>query len=139
MNYYRVMIIAVTMLMGVAGCSTREGKPMEQDESSIEVGGLYARQDGEGSWRVVKVLAVEEGIVHLRSYANKFSEQPKDLDPATLTMGGIDDPAGFGIGHFPLATDGFFNEKPILLKVVPVNEDELEGYKLYLDAMKEGG
>jgi hypothetical protein len=77
--------------------------------------------------------------VHLRSYANKFREQPKEVDPASLTLGGLNDPAGFGIGHFPLAKEGFWKDSPVLIKVEPVREDELEGYKLYLEAMNEGG
>ena len=109
---------------------------MAQDNKTIQVGGLYATQDRDGSWRVMKVLAVDDHAVHLRSYANKFPEQPKDVDPAKLTLGGLNDPAGFGIGHFPLAKEGFFKDNPVLIKVVPVSEDELEGYQLYLEAMK---
>ena len=86
----------------------------------------------------MKVLALDEQAVHLRSYANKFPEQPKDVDPAVLTLGGLNDPAGFGIGHFPVAREGFINEKRVLIKVLPVKEDELEGYKLYLEAMNGG-
>jgi hypothetical protein len=55
-----------------------------KDEKSIQVGGLYATQEKDGSWRVMKVLAVDEFAVHLRSYANKFPEQPKDIDPSKL-------------------------------------------------------
>jgi hypothetical protein len=106
---------------------------------TVEVGGLYTTQDKDGSWRVMKVLVVDENAIHLRSYANKFLSQPKDVDPATLTLGGVNDPAGFGIGHFPLAKGGFSKGNPILIKVVPVTEDELEGYKLYLEAMEDGG
>lgn len=112
---------------------------MAKDNTSIQVGGLYATQDNDGSWRVTKVLAVDEFAVHLRSYANKFPEQPTDVDPAKLTLGGIDDPGGFGIGHFPMAKDGFLKDNPLLIKVVPVMEEELEGYKLYLEAMNDGG
>lgn len=110
---------------------------MANDDKSIQVGGLYAAQDEDGSWRVMKVLAVDEFAVHLRTYANKYPEQPKDVDPAELTLGGLNDPAGFGIGHFPLAKEGFCRGNPVLIKVVPVKEEELEGYKFYLEAMKK--
>ena len=43
-----------------------------------------------------------------------------------------------GIGHFPIAREGFFDDNPVLIKVVPVKDEELEGYKLYLEAMKGG-
>lgn len=138
MHYLRFAIICFTTLMAVCGCSKEGSAPVAKDDKSIQVGGLYATQGKDGSWRVMKVLAVDEHAVHLRSYANKFPEQPKDVDPAKLTLGGLKDPAGFGIGHFPLAKEGFFNDNPVLIKVVPVKEDELEGYKLYLEAMKGG-
>jgi hypothetical protein len=108
-----------------------------KEPESVQVGGLYATQDKDGQWRVSKVLAVDEYAVHLRSYANKFPQRPDDVDPTRLTLGGLNDPAGFGIGHFPLAKEGFLKDHPVLLKVVPVNEDELEGYKIYLEAMKD--
>jgi hypothetical protein len=50
--------------------------------------------------------------------------------------GRINSPGGFGIGHYPLAKEGFFADKPTLIKVMPVKEEELDGYKLYLEAMK---
>jgi len=142
MTFSRFAIIYVLAHIAVSGCSKEEttsvAPPPQQQQPSIEVGGLYATLDKDGSWRIVKVLALDEQAVHLRSYANKFPEEPKDLDPAVLTMGGLNDPAGFGIGHFPLAREGFFNQKRVLIKVLPVKEDELDGYKLYLEAMKGG-
>jgi len=125
-------------MAAISGCSKEGGAPVAKDSKSIQVGGLYATQDKDGSWRVMKVLAVDDFAVHLRSYANKFPEQPKDVDPAKLSLGGLKDPAGFGIGHFPLAKEGFFKDNPVLIKVGPVKDEELEGYKLYLEAMKGG-
>jgi hypothetical protein len=137
MYFSRSAIICVAMVIAAYGCSKKEGTSVTPQ--SIQVGGLYAAQDQDGSWRVMKVLVVDEHAVHLRSYANKFREQPKDVDPASLSLGGLNDPAGFGIGHFPLAKEGFFKDKPVLIKVVPVKEEELEGYKMYLEAMNGGG
>jgi hypothetical protein len=130
-------------MVAAYGCS-KEGTPpaakdnaATKDNKSIEVGGLYVTKNKDGSWRVMKVLVIDEKAVHLRSYANKFPEQPKDIDPATLTVGHINDPGGFGIGHFPLSKEGFFEDDPVLIKVVPVKEEELDGYKLYLKAIKD--
>jgi|SRR4051812_44912945 hypothetical protein len=137
MNFSRPLMIGMLVIATVSGCSKEQTTPGMSE--SIQVGGLYAMRDKDGTWRVMKVLAVDESAVHLRSYANKFREQPRDVDPATLTLGRLGDPGGFGIGHFPLAKEGFFKDKPVLVKVVPVKEDELEGYKLYLEAMNGGG
>ena len=54
-------------------------------------------------------------------------------------MGGLDDPLGFGIGHLPIAKEGFLAEKPVLIKVLPITGDELAGYHYYLREMRRGG
>ncbi|MBX7104241.1 MAG: hypothetical protein K1X57_09170 [Gemmataceae bacterium] len=133
----RLPILCLTSLMAASGCSTREGTAVAKDNQSIQVGGLYASENKDGTWRVTKVLAVDECAVHLRTYANKFPELPADVDPATLTLGRVGDPGGFGIGHYPVTKEGFLNENRVLIKVVPVMEEELEGYRYYLEAMKE--
>ena len=121
-------IVCFIILMAAGGCSTERNTPVAKNGKTIQVGGLYATKDKDGLWRVTKALALDEHAVHLRSYANKFSEQPKESDLAKLTLGGLNDPVGFGIGHFPLAKEGFFHDNPVLIKVVPVKEDELDGY-----------
>jgi hypothetical protein len=135
--HYRHTTIWLLVLVAVGGCASEGSALVPKDDKSIQVGGLYATQDNDGSWRVSKVLAVDEFAVHLRIYANKFPEQPKDVDPAELTLGGLNAPAGFGVGHCPLAKKGFFNDNPVLIKVVPVKEEELEGYRMYQEAMKQ--
>ena len=109
---------------------------MSQGEREIVVGGLYATKNEDGTYGVTKVLVVDDFAVHLRSYANRFEELPTDnIDPSVLTLGSISDGGGFGIGHFPLAKEGFWNDDPMYLKKTPVADDELEGYRMYLEAM----
>jgi hypothetical protein len=107
------------------------------NEREIIVGGLYAARNDDGSYSVLKVLVVDEYAVHLRSYANRFEELPSNIDPSTLTLGSILDDGGFGIGHFPLAKNGFWTDDPVFLKRTTVAEDELEGYRIYLEATQE--
>jgi hypothetical protein len=103
---------------------------MNGNNSKLQVGGIYAMPDKDGSWRVARVLALDQHAVHLRSYTDRFNERPKDVDLAKLN---------WFIGHMPLAREGFEKEQPVLIKVVPVAEEELEGYKAYLDAMNDAG
>src|SRR5262245_32100379 len=116
MLHLRLLILPVTCLTAVSACSRDVSRTVAKDDKSIKVGGLYATQDKNGTWRVTKVLAVDDFAVHLRSYANKFPDQPADVDPAKLTLGGLNDPAGFGIGHFPSSKEGFFVDNPVLIK-----------------------
>src|SRR5260221_12935242 len=106
--YYRFAMTCFAMHIVLCGCSKEGNAPMAHDNKSIQVGGLYATQDKDGAWRVMKVLAVDDNAVHLRSYANRLPVLPKDVDPAKLSLSGLDDPGRFGIGQFPIAKEGFF-------------------------------
>jgi hypothetical protein len=105
----------------------------------IVVGGLYATQERDGSYRIVKVLVGDEFVVHLRSYANRFKEQPTQVRSSELSMGGIGSPDGFGIGHFPMAREGFLLEGRVLVGHESVNYDELDGYRIWagIDSLEE--
>ena len=96
-------------------------------DNVIRVGGLYTYYY-DSSYIVSKVLASDEFAIHLRTYSNKFAAKPTDLSSDTL---------GILIGHAPLDPKGFLSDHPQLIKIEPVKESELEGYKLYLDAMKK--
>lgn len=104
--------------------------------NSIVVGGLYASKNEDGTFSVSKVLAVDDTTVHVRIYKNKFPTLPEQLDSSTLSLGKIGEPGGFGIGHAPMAKDGWLAAETFLKKE-PVREEELEGYKYYLEVMKE--
>ena len=97
----------------------------------VVVGGLYATRDSDGSYRIVKVLIVDEFAVHLRSYANRFEELPAQVSSSHLSMGGLYNVEGFGIGHFPLAREGFDREERVLVGREPVADYELDGYRIW--------
>ncbi|MCW1923712.1 SseB family protein [Luteolibacter arcticus] len=103
---------------------------------NYELGGIYSIW-GEGAFRAAKLLAADDGGVHLRVYANTFSERPTNVDPASLTLDSSNSESVRAIGHMPLVRAGFLAMGPKLLATTPVTEDELEGYKMWKDA--EGG
>jgi hypothetical protein len=110
---------------------------MSDQQGEIIVGGLYAAANDDGSVSIWKVLAVDGNAVSLRKYSNKFNEPPLRVDPASLTIG-MDmeaflrgDDGALGIGHLPLARDGFWEMTPVLVQVEPVVEEELEGYRMW--------
>jgi hypothetical protein len=136
--------LGIVLLSITLGCSFGgDDTATPSQDATFQVGGLYASKGDDGQWSVCKVLAVDDDAVHLRSYANRFPLVPRDLDPSTLTMGTLDPsspgfPGAFGIGHMPVSKQGYLSENPVLIKVVPVREDELDGYRAYLDAMRHG-
>ena len=91
--------------------------------SSIKVGGLYSTSGKDSSYSVCKIIAMDEFAVHIRYYENKFAHPPTQISSDTLKV---------LIGHAPLDKNGFLADNPQLIKVEDVKEEELEGYKIYL-------
>ncbi|HEY0155620.1 MAG TPA: hypothetical protein VGB92_26770 [Longimicrobium sp.] len=85
---------------------------------------------------MMKVLAADGFAVHVRLYVQRFEQMPTAADLSSLTLGafgpGSDNP--FSIGHMPLAPRGFAEDNPVLLAEVEVADDELDGYRAWLDA-----
>ncbi|MDF2455204.1 MAG: hypothetical protein K0R51_1197 [Cytophagaceae bacterium] len=94
--------------------------------NELQVGGLYLLENEDGTYMVSKILALDYDAVHLRPYKEIYASKPNDISSDTLN---------FMIGHIPLDRQGFLADKPIIIKVEAVKESELEGYKIYLDAM----
>jgi hypothetical protein len=63
--------------------------------------------------------------------------RPRSVDLSTLTLGSIDDPDGFGIGHMPVQEAEFRGWHPQLLAMTELTEEELEGYEMWKEA--QGG
>ena len=116
--------------IAVAACARRRGS------EEIVVGGLYASKNEDGAFTISKVLAVDDFAVHVRIYKNKFSSLPENLDSSVLALGKFADGDGFGIGHAPIAKRGWLTSE-VFLKREPVREEELEGYKYYLEEMRK--
>jgi hypothetical protein len=63
-----------------------------------------------GDYRVVKILAMGDGMVHLRLYADKW------------------------IAHLPLSAEDFATWRPGIVGHEAVREEELEGYEIWREA-----
>lgn len=88
--------------------------------------------DDDGTFRVAKILATEREGVHVRVYAERFSERPHDL-PDELTLGTIHD-TYFGMGHLPLSWRDFGLWQAQHLAHAPITDDDLEGYEVWRQA-----
>ena len=119
---------SVTVLFDAIGATSR-----------VRVGGLYAVLNDDGTYAVIKVLVADHIGVHLRRYGNVFVEPPQAVEAVDLSLAVDldrlqDEPTGLAIGHFPLAHQGFWEMDPVLVQVETVEDDELEGYLLWLGA-----
>lgn len=88
-----------------------------------------------GSYSVFKILKIEDDGVHVRLYSNVYETPPSDVDVSTLYVAEkhrrADEP--MGMRHMPVSNRSFASWKTDYIQTVPVTEDELEGYNLWLD------
>ena len=128
MGLTRIFPLLLAASMGCGQSPVPQQTPAyspEPDGSKvIKAGGVYACKSGDGEFSIVKVLVVEDGGVHVRLHTNRFREPPTAIDPEELRV---------AIGHVPLSEVGFRNWEPVLLLEQPVEEAELEGYRLWRD------
>jgi hypothetical protein len=93
----------------------------------IVPGGVYATRDSHGGYSISKVLAADEAIVHLRSYEGSATTLPTHVDTRKLSV---------AIGHMPESREVFLQQSPQLLVIEQVQDPELDGYRIYLRAMR---
>ena len=105
-----------------------ESKVSTEQTSDLKVGGLYLFQNEDKTYYLTKILVIDDFAVHVRTYSDNFNTKPNDINSENLKI---------LIGHAPMDKNGFLVDKPELLKVEKVNESELEGYKMYLEAMRK--
>ena len=94
-------------------------------------GDLCSIGKDEDSYGVVKVVAVADGVVHVRLYKERFGARPTRLVASSLTLGRIDEPGPTGIGHLPLSQATFESWVPEKFQSEPVTADELKGYHMW--------
>jgi len=123
-------IIAALILLAVTFVIVACRKP----SASFQVGGIYSTADSKGGYRIVKLLAREDGVCHVRVYKQKFQTRPTTVDVGSLSLGQAGDPDGFGMGHIPMREAGFLEWQPVLIIKTTVTPDELEGYKIWKES-----
>ena len=126
----RSISIAIALLTALVGCgkssSTAKAAKAHTSTNAPKVGGVYATKTTKGDYSISKVLAVDDSAVHLRMYSDSFPSIPAAIDTSKLKI---------AIGHAPFAVEGFASDSPSLIVVEKVAEAEMEGYRIYLEAM----
>jgi hypothetical protein len=100
------------------------------------LGGLYHVRNANGTFSVLKILKTDKLGVHIRQYSNQYPAPPASVDESTLYMVGMDRKPSetLGAGHLPLSKQSFAVWRAIFFQQSAISEDELEGYKLWLEA-----
>ncbi|MFT3822630.1 MAG: hypothetical protein QM731_01875 [Chitinophagaceae bacterium] len=132
MKLYIKVLLSIFVLITIYSCNgtqtNEKQSTLNTTDTELKEGGLYISREENGNYSISKILVLDGDIVHIRAYGNSFSVKPTAISSDTLKM---------LIGHVPMAKEGFLIEKPELLKVEPVKESELEGYKIYMEEMSK--
>lgn len=123
-------LIAIVFI--ICSCAEHKSAPASDKEvlteqtNNLKAGGLYLLKNKDSTFYLTKILVLDDFAVHLRTYSDIFKIRPTGINSEKLKI---------LIGHAPLDINGFLLHNPELLKVEDVKESELEGYKIYLEAM----
>ena len=138
MRFYSSLFKQVLMLViftYLHCCKTKINQtkvhPDGNNPASIKAGDICTVIEGDGKFGVVKVLVINDTLAHLKIYKNKYDERPVSLDLKTLSIGSMYDSDGFGVGHTPVVKTDFINWQPAIIANEPVEEEELEGYRIW--------
>jgi hypothetical protein len=137
----------IVAAMLTSGCTAHRGEAtgVQQEATGVQqeatgnselvAGGLYSVEDGDGSFRVIKILVLDDEAAHIAVYANKFSAPPTTADLPSLSFNSIYAEAKEpGIMHLPLSRETVAQDRPVLIARAPVTEAELEGYRMWEEA-----
>lgn len=120
-----LVVIFMGLLSFLAGCSRPQ----------LVEGGIYYTPGEKGGYSVLKILKLDDRGVHVRLFSNQFSEPPKKIDESALYMAGMNRKPGetLGMGHAPVSKQSFVGWKATFVQQSTVKEEELEGYKMWLE------
>ena len=126
MAFRKLAALVATSFLALSGCSK---EPWWE-------GGLYSVKAERGGFAIVKILKVDPAGVHIRLYSNHFAQRPSEIDASALYMAGVARKPNedLGMGHLPLSLASFSGWRPKLIKVVSVENAELEGYEMWRQA-----
>jgi hypothetical protein len=78
----------------------------------------------EDRFSVAKILAKSGDVVHVRIYKENFAIRPQSVEMRALSLGSINGPDGFGVGHVPLSCATLGSWLPAKFRSDPVTDDE---------------
>ncbi|MGH9197287.1 MAG: hypothetical protein ACRD1T_16300 [Acidimicrobiia bacterium] len=106
----------------------------DADADEYRVGDIFSVSETAGTFAMVKVLVVEEHMLHLCLYSQRFTARPKTITTSDLSVSRLDHGAGVGVLHIPVLLEDFRGWEPQLVAQTDVKDDQLVGYRLWKQA-----
>ena len=121
----------VFALLQIAACNNINKNNPPKNVNNFPPGAVMSIESGENSYLLVKVLASDDSLVHVRIYKGDYKVRPGSVTDKDLDIGTVHDISGTGIGHIPLARDEFELMNPKLIVQQQLKSEELEGYNMW--------
>jgi hypothetical protein len=108
----------------------------EPSPPPLIAGGLYHLPDENGRFKVLKVLKLDDGGVHVRLFSNVFPSPPARVEESSLYLAGMDRKPDepMGMGHLPISHRSFASWNAVFFQQSHVTDDELDGYRMWAEA-----
>ena len=124
MNWQVVLGLVVAMVCCSCG---RSGKSAAPISGPPRPGAIYSLNDGEGGYRLGKVLAVEEEIIFVNLYSERWTSRPS-LEAARKANTLV------GLAY---SAQSFSGMQPVHLEPGKVSAEELEAYEDWKRSKRE--
>ena len=92
-----------------------------------QVGALYSLNDGEGGFRAGKVVALEDEVVFLRLFAERWTTRPSRVEAHKVARATA----------LAFSAQNFSSMQPIHLENGEVSPDELEAYETWKQSKRD--
>lgn len=109
------LVFALFFIFGCTGNGFNDLKP--GDVCSIE--------NDSASFGVMKILAIEDSVFHIKIYRNKYPQRPEQTEISELTIEPDTANLNFGIPHLALTKNSFSKWKPKFIRNENVTEEEV--------------
>jgi len=126
-----------TALLFVLIACVAVGAACTRKRTPGDVGGLYYFENERNGYSVLKVLTRDDLGIHVRVYSNNFATPPANVDPATLYIASMENRKlddGVGAGHMAVSHASFSDWRAVHFQTATVTDEELEGYRAWLQS-----
>jgi hypothetical protein len=121
----RIMVALV--FCGLLAACSRDKSRAQGLSGPPQTGALYSLNDGEGGFRVGKVVATEEEVVFVRLFSDRWTSRPS-LDKArTATLA----------ASLAFSAQNFAGMQPMHLENGTVSPEELEAYEKWKQSNRD--
>lgn len=126
MKPFSLLAMMLCALMG-SSCGQHQSARTNTAPAPPQVGSLYSLNDGEGGFRVGKVLAFEEDVVFVQLFSQRWTAPPTVEKARQATL-----PSGIAF-----LSQSFAGMQPVRLEAGNVSPEELQLYEAWKQSRQD--